>query len=110
MVRVGCGPPVSTAHKEARRSRWGCCLIRWPLPCEFYRADEDPDPETEEQQVEDYLRGDEEASYLTGCGDVAETDLAEDRRGEIERVRAGERLGGEVVRTALSQQVVGRGV
>ena len=41
-------------------------------------AEEHTDPEPEDDQVEDHLRGDEEAARLASGGDVAEADRGED--------------------------------
>ena len=55
-------------------------------------AEEHPDPEPEDDQVEDHLRGDEEAARLAGGGDVAEADRGEDGDREVQRIRASERV------------------
>ena len=49
-------------------------------------AEEHADPEAEDDQVEDHLRGDEEAGRLAGGGDVSEADRGEDGDREVQRV------------------------
>lgn len=71
----------------------GGARILWPsLPAACDRAQEDPDSEPKDDEIDDHLPGYHEPRRLGLGGDVAEADCGEHGHGEVQRVRAGHGL------------------